>query len=446
MEFQLKIQKYSKKGHGLAPLPDRLGQAEVVGSVIGDTVEVELGKKKKKTYSTTLLNILNPSANRVTPRCKHVGKCGGCTWQQKKYEVQLEEKQEMLTPLFPIEPLPIIPCDDPWEYRNKMEFSFSQNRDGDKFLGLMIARSKGRVINLEECHLTSSWFIEVLKAVQKWWETSALKAYHMYSDTGTLRTLTLREGNEGKMVFLTISGNPEYCISGKEILSFKEAVRKIISNPSLFLRIQRIAKGMPTEFYEMHLGGPEQIEETLHIKGRDLTFKISPDSFFQPNPRQAEKLYARALDIAAPEAGDTVFDLYCGTATLGIIFAPYVKKVWGIELSPYAVCDAEVNIKANGIPNIKVYKGDVGERLALVSEAPSLAIIDPPRCGLNPRALKHLIRLAPKKILYISCNPKTQSENLTALLEAGYVLKTVQGVDQFPHTVHLETIALLEKS
>ena len=446
MELQLKIQKYSKRGHGLAPLPDRPSQAEVVGSVIGDTVEVELGKKKKKAYSTTLLNVLNPSADRVTPRCKHVGQCGGCTWQQKKYEAQLKVKQEMLKSLFPIEPMPIVPCDDPWEYRNKMEFSFSQNRDGEKFLGLMIARSKGRVINLEECHLTSPWFIEVLKAVRQWWEKSSLKAYHMYSDTGTLRTLTLREGNEGKMVFLTISGNPEYCIPGKEILAFKEAVRKVILNPSLFLRIQRIAKGTPTEFYEMHLGGPEQIEETLQVQGRDLTFKISPDSFFQPNPRQAEKLYTRALEIAAPQAGDTVFDLYCGTATLGIVFAPYVKKVQGIELSPYAVCDAEVNIKANGAKNITVYKGDVGERLSLVSEAPDLAIIDPPRCGLNPRALKHLIRLAPKKILYISCNPKTQSENLTALLEAGYVLKTVQGVDQFPHTVHLETIALLEKS
>jgi 23S rRNA (uracil1939-C5)-methyltransferase len=375
-----------------------------------------------------------------------VGQCGGCTWQQKKYEAQLEAKQERLKSLFPIEPMPIIPCEDPWEYRNKMEFSFSQNRDGEKFLGLMIARSRGRVINLEECHLTSPWFTEVLGAVRQWWEGSTLKAYHMYSDTGTLRTLTVREGNEGKMVFLTISGNPEYCIPGKEILAFKEAVRKVISNPSLFLRIQRIAKGTPTEFYEMHLGGPEQLEETLHVKGRDLTFKISPDSFFQPNPRQAEKLYSRALDIAAPQAEDTVFDLYCGTATLGIAFAPYVKKVQGIELSPYAVCDAEANIKANGLENITVYKGDVGERLSLVSEAPDLAIIDPPRCGLNPTALKHLIRLAPKKILYISCNPKTQSENLTALLEAGYVLKTVQGVDQFPHTVHLETIALLEKS
>ncbi|MCB1110754.1 MAG: 23S rRNA (uracil(1939)-C(5))-methyltransferase RlmD [Chlamydiia bacterium] len=440
--MKLTIQKYSKRGHGLASLEDRPSHAEVVGSVVGDTVEVELGKKKKRTYVATLLDVLESSPHRVTPRCRHVGTCGGCTWQQKAYAAQLEEKQALLKSLFKIEPLPLIPCKDPWEYRNKMEFSFSQNREGEKFLGLMIARSRGHVLNLEECHLTSAWFIDVLKVVRQWWEESPVKAYHQFSDTGTLRTLTLREG---KMVILTISGNPEYCLSAKEIHFFKKAVRGVIPDASLYLRIQRIAKGKPTEFYEMHLGGPEQVEETLEVEGRKLTFKISPDSFFQPNPRQAEKLYTRALELAAPQKDDLVYDLYCGTATLGIVFAPYVKRVVGIELSPYAVCDAEVNREVNGVQNLTVYKGDVGERLALMGDAPDIAIIDPPRSGLNPTALKHLIRLMPKKILYISCNPRTQSENITMLLEEGYQLKALQGVDQFPHTVHLETIALLEK-
>ncbi|MCB1108020.1 MAG: 23S rRNA (uracil(1939)-C(5))-methyltransferase RlmD [Chlamydiia bacterium] len=437
-----KIQKYSKKGHGLAPLPDRQRDAEVVGSVVGDTVLIELGKRKKRTYLTTLLDVVTPSKDRTPPRCKHVGVCGGCTWQQKSYEAQLKEKEKRLASLYPIKPLPIIPCETPWEYRNKMEFSFSQNKEGEKFLGLIIARSKGRVLNLEECHLTRGWFVEVLSAVRKWWEESSLQAYHPYSDRGTLRTLTLREG---KMVILTVSGNPDYCIPGNEIVAFKKAVRSVVENPSLFLRIQRAVKGSPTEFYEMHLGGPDQVEEVLHIKERKLTFKISPDSFFQPNPRQAEKLYTRALEMAAPKKGDTVFDLYCGTGTLGIVFAPYVKKVVGIELSPYAVCDGEVNMEENGIKNFTLLKGDVGERLASIEEVPDLVIIDPPRSGLNQTALKHLIRLSPKKILYISCNPATQSENIHHLFQEGYVLKEVQGVDQFPHTVHLETIALLEK-
>ncbi|WP_194847282.1 23S rRNA (uracil(1939)-C(5))-methyltransferase RlmD [Candidatus Neptunochlamydia vexilliferae] len=449
MESQTKIIKYSKRGHGLGTLEGRSAQVEVVGSVIGDTLLVELGKKKKRTFTSTLLKILNPSADRVPPLCQHVGSCGGCTWQQKSYPAQLATKQTHVAALFKQEPLPITPCDEPWHYRNKMEFTFSQNKEGERYLGLIIARSKGRVLNLEECHLTNPWFIDVLKAVRTWWEGTNLKAYHAYTDTGTLRTLTLREGKSTgeKMVILTISGNHDYCIHKTALDSFKEAVQKTLphENPSLFLRIHRIAKGKPSEFYEMHLGGPDLIHETLHVKEKALNFSISPDSFFQPNPVQAEKLFTRALEIAAPKPTDIVLDLYCGTATLGIVFAPYVKKVVGIELSPYAVCDAELNIAANNLTNITVHKGDVGAYLSEVLAPPNLAIIDPPRSGLTPTALTHLLRLAPQKILYISCNPTTQSENISTLLAQGYTLKTLQPVDQFPHTPHIENIAFLER-
>ncbi|MCP5504920.1 MAG: 23S rRNA (uracil(1939)-C(5))-methyltransferase RlmD [Chlamydiales bacterium] len=454
MEFQIKISKYSKRGHGLGTLqknPDSpFVSAEVVGTVVGDTALAELGKKKKKIYSTTLKEIVIPSGDRVTPRCKHAGTCGGCTWQQKAYLAQLQTKEKQIETLFGKKPLPIIPAEEPWHYRNKMEYTFSQNKEGKKFLGLIIARSKGRVLNLEECHLTSPWFIEVLTAVRHWWEKSSLKAYHAYTDQGTLRTLTLREGKRtgDKMVFITISGNPDFMINKTEIESFKKAVLDALpdESPSVFLRIQRIAKGTPTTFYEMHLHGPDLIEETLHVKGRELTFKISPDSFFQPNPFQAEKLYTEALKLADPEPSATFFDLYCGTATLGIVFAPYVKKVVGIELSPYAICDAEVNIQENNLSNITLHKGDVGKVLSQLSEAADIAIIDPPRSGLDPTAIKNLIKLSPKKIVYISCNPLTQSQNISELIAAGYSLKALQPVDQFPHTHHLENIAVLEKS
>ncbi len=454
MEFRLKISKYSKRGHGLGTVqktPESLPtHAEVVGTVIGDTVLAEIKKKKKKIYSTTLKEIIEPSADRVPPRCKHVGICGGCVWQQKEYNAQLQAKETQVATLFGQKPLPIIPAVDPWHYRNKMEYTFSQNKDGDKFLGLIIARSRGHVLNLEECHLTASWFVAVLTSVREWWKKSSLKAYHTYSDTGTLRTLTLREGKRtgDKMVFITISGNPDYCINKTELNGFKEAVLKALpgETPSIFLRIQRIAKGTPTEFYEMHLHGPDLIKETLHVNGRLLHFMISPDSFFQPNPLQAEKLYTQTLKLADPKPTDTVFDLYCGTGTLAIVFAPYVKKVIGIELSPYAVCDGELNYKANNISNITLHKGDVGAVLPRINAIPDLVIIDPPRSGLDPTALKHLIHLSPKKILYISCNPTTQSQNITELLPHGYTLKALQPVDQFPHTYHLENIALLEKN
>lgn len=454
MEFQIKISKYSKRGHGLGTLqktPDSPPvPAEVVGTVVGDTALAELGKKKKKIYSTTLKEIVIPSGDRVAPRCKHAGTCGGCTWQQKDYQAQLKTKQLQVETLFGKKALPIIPAEKPWHYRNKMEYTFSQNKEGEKFLGLIIARSKGRVLNLEECHLTAPWFIQVLTAVRQWWEKSSLKAYHAYSDQGTLRTLTLREGKRtgDKMVFITISGNPDFMINKTAIESFKKVVLEALpdESPSIFLRIQRIAKGTPTTFYEMHLHGPDLIEEVLHVNGRKLTFKISPDSFFQPHPVQAEKLYTEALKLADPNPSDTLFDLYCGTATLGIVFAPYVKKVVGIELSPYAICDAEVNIKENNLSNITLHKGDVGKVLSQLTETADIAIIDPPRSGLDPTAIKNLIKLSPKKIVYISCNPLTQSQNISELIAAGYTLKVLQPVDQFPHTYHLENIAILTRN
>ena len=440
--MKLKIEHYSKKGHGVAPIEGSSSVAEVIGAVRGDVVQVELLKKRKKAFQTKLLSLDEPSPDRIEARCSHAGICGGCSWQQMEYQAQLKEKMKLLTSLFDLEPLPIIPCVEPWHYRNKMEYSFSESLDGEKFLGLMQAGRKGRVLNLEECHLSPSWFIDVLKAVFEWFKKSPLHAYHQYKDLGTLRTLTLRSGN---MVILTISGNPSYFPSAKELQLFKKSVRDVLPDASLYLRIQKIAKGSPTEFFEMHLGGSEHVEERLHVKGRELRFKLSPDSFFQPNSRQAEKLFTRALEIAQPQKSDLVYDLYCGTGTLGMIFAPYVQKVIGVELSHYAVCDAEVNLKLNEIENVTILQGDVGSVLSKQEVRPDLVLLDPPRPGLTPKALEHLLRLSPKKILYISCNPRTQKENILVLSEGGYQLQLLQGVDQFPHTVHLETIALLEK-
>ena len=425
-------------------------EVEVVGTVVGDTVLVELGKRKKGKIAAALLEVVKPSPDRIAARCAHAGSCGGCSWQQKSYAAQLQTKEVRLQQLFPIKVDPIIPCDDPWHYRNKMEFSFSQNKKGERFLGLIIARSRGHVLNLEECHLTSPWFIEVLSAVRDWWERSTLLAYHSHSDRGSLRTLTVREGKRtgDKMIFLTISGNHDYFVNNAQLESFKAAVHAALpgESPSIFLRIQRICKGKPTDYYEMHLDGPDFIRETLRIKGREMHFHISPTSFFQPNTLQAEKLYARALELASPQPTDTLFDLYCGTATLAILFAPYVKRVVAIELSPYAVSDANVNVAVNQLSNITILKGDVGKKLAEINERPDLVLLDPPRSGLDPTALKELIALSPKKILYISCNPTTQSENISILLESGYELKSVQGVDQFPHTPHIENIAVLIKT
>jgi 23S rRNA (uracil1939-C5)-methyltransferase len=212
---------------------------------------------------------------------------------------------------------------------------------------------------------------------------------------------------------------------------------------------------MPTNFYEMHLHGPDHIRETLQVACTsdeppvNLTFKISPTAFFQPNTRQAEKLYSLAIQLTGlPERG-VVYDLYCGTGTLGICAAHKAKHVIGIELSPEASLDARANATANAVGNVEILCGSVPDILDQLrreggKHSPDLVMVDPPRAGLDPKAIRQLLDLRAPKILYISCNPVTQAENVIALVEAGYSIKVIQPVDQFPQTTHVENIVVLE--
>lgn len=454
LETELLIEKFSKKGRGVASYQD--DKVEVIGTVPGDRCTAKLSRRRKGWRIGFLKEIVERSPLRTLPRCAHVSECGGCSWQEIEYVSQLREKEEMVKRCFPetkADIFPIIACDDPWRYRNKMEFSFSQNRAGDRFLGLMQAGGKNRVVNLSECHLVSPWFAEVLIQVRNWWEESGLLAYRM-NDEGALRTLIMREGKRTgeKLVMLTVSGRPEFALTQSQIDGFVSVVRSLVPDASIFLRIQQAVKGSPTQFFEILLHGPDHIKEILEVDTgahkRSLTFKISPTSFFQPNPFQAEKLYSRALQMVDLPRGATVFDLYAGTATLGMSLSLQAARVLSIELNPHAVFDAQASAKINGIHNIVIHCGDVGVKLTeLRSEPgfipPDLAIVDPPRVGLDAQAIRHLLELKAKQILYISCNPDSQAENIKLLEEGGYELKALQPVDQFPHTPHIENIAVL---
>lgn len=455
----LVIKHLSTKGRGIAPLESG-SKVEVIGALAGEEVLVEVGQKKRHgVFKGFLQEVIKPSPDRVTPRCVHVPHCGGCTWQQMDYGAQLQAKQNMVHNAFKTlieeqkpEVLPIIGCPDPWRYRNKMEFSFSQTAAGKTYLGLVLAGGNGRVLNLTECHLTSQWMVRVVEEVRTWWEASNLAAYHHYRDTGHLRTLTVREAKQGKgkLVMLTVSGNPDFALTKEQVQGYVEALKRTTPDHetlSIFLRIQQLIKGSPTQFYEMHLSGPDHFLETMHIQGRALHFKVSPTSFFQPNTLQAEVLYNRSLSLLKDLPNARVYDLYCGTATISLALACVAKEVIGIELNPHAVMDAECNKELNQIQNLTLYKGDVGVILDQLkgSEAPSIAVVDPPRAGLDERALRNLLSLNAQQILYLSCYPPTQAENIQVLTQAGYRLVSVQPVDQFPHTMHVENIAYLER-
>lgn len=439
--MEAEVQGFSLKGYGLAE------DVEVAHVIPGDKILFELTRKKRLPKKGRLLEILTPSQDRVEPRCAHARTCGGCSWQQMAYPAQLKEKEKRVKTAFNRDPDPIIACPTPFAYRNKMEFTFSENRGGQKYLGLMIAQAEPYVFNLTECHLTNSWFAAVVSSVRTWWEASSLKAYFPPADAGSLRYLTLREGMRTgqKMAILNVSGNPEFALNRAQLDGFVQAVKAHDENMSVFLRIHQTKKGKPTQFFEMHLSGPDHILEELRLKSKTLSFKISPISFFQPNTLSAEILYDTAISLL-PESR-VVFDLYCGTGSLGMAASTKAKQVIGVELSPEAVIDAEENLKRNGIENMQVIQGDVGKVITSLLAGPTrpdAVIVDPPRAGLDALALHHLKTLRPKTIIYISCNPLTQAENTLELIKAGYTLKKLQPIDQFPHTYHIENIAYLE--
>lgn len=433
-QIDLLIEESSARGFGVCSLSG--ATVEVAHAIPGDRVRVELMRKKKRVQKGRLLELLSPSLDRIEPLCQHAFLCGGCTWQTMAYSAQLARKQGLLCKLFPGCVLPMIPCEDPWHYRNKMEFTFSENRAGMRYLGLMIAHAEPFVFNLEECRIASSWMAEVLQRVRAWWEASGLKAYHPHRDSGVLRYLTVRSSVRSgeKMAILNVS--QEWDVKDEE--SFCASVGEGIS---VFIRTHQTMKGVPTNFVEKRLKGEDSMIEELRLDRGTLKFKVSPSSFFQPNTLQAEKLYNAALRFLDQER--LVYDLYCGAGTISLAISLCAERVVGIELNPQAIKDAQENALLNGRRNVQFLQGDVGAALAQLSEKPDAVLVDPPRAGLDERALEQIINLAPRKIVYISCNPLTQAQNIRELIQHGYELKSVQGVDQFPHTAHIETVAFL---
>ncbi len=463
-KIPLIVERFNAKGRPIAHVVKTPGaapvQIELPYGVPGDCFSVAPGRTRRGKAKAYDLYLDTPSKDRVKPLCSHAEVCGGCPWQAVDYPVQLCFKQERIEKLFVhhiksgASIFPIIPSVSPWNYRNKMEFSFSQNRDGERFLGLMMLGGKGRVLNLKECPISSAWMIEALQSTSAWWYSSPLAAYHPHRDTGTLRTLTLREGKRtgAKMAILTVSGRAEYAIGRKEIFAWSQTLTGLFPNISCFLRVQQACKGMPTQFYEWHLSGPSCLEEKMILdlgeKSCELRLQISPSSFFQTNTFQAERFYSEALKLLDVSPEEHVIDLYAGTATIGMALSKKVKKVTSIEINPYAVLDAKANIAANAISNLDLVQADAGEALLKLSEKsdftpPGAFVVDPPRGGLGPKALEPILALKPSKLLYISCNPATQLTDIDELVKGGYRLALLQPVDQFPHTPHVENIALL---
>ncbi len=423
----------------------------------GDRVKASFFKIKKHYAHADLVEIIKESPDRIKPKCPYSGICGGCQLQFMPYEKQLEFKKQHVIDSFerigkiydpPVED--VIPCEDVFYYRNKLEFSFGYDADMNFTLGYHVPGRRFDIMDIKECHLMSPFASEIANAVRDFMKRKKWPPFKYSCGEGFLKALFLREGkNTGEfMVNLATSDDtPEdFDESMEEFVSMLLALPGSPGITSIY-RSKIISKrGQPRRTEETLLHGKPVLTETLKTKnGDNLVFDIPPQAFFQVNTVQAEVLYNEILKIVEDKSPDLVFDLFCGTGSIAMFIAKSVERVTGVELNKDSVKIASANATKNGIFNMDFFQGDVNKMISTLKERPSLVVVDPPRAGLAKKFIKQLSEFDSPVIVYVSCNPSTLARDCEELKEYGYAVKKIQPVDMFPHTFHIENVCLLER-
>ncbi len=467
--LQLEIIDYAFEGKGIAKvdIDERPGKKFVVfvhGAFPGDVVKAQIIKKKKSYAEAKVLDVVVPSKYRTEPKCSHFGICGGCKQQNLDYSAQLKFKREQVLDVFDkigglesFEVFDILPSENIFYYRNKMEFSFADKRwltpkeieqnsdslqDRNFALGLHIPRIYDKALDINECYLQSEISGGILNLTREFFKSRGTTIFTTKTHEGNLRNLVIKQSKhtDDLMVNLVTSEDNEDLMKeySQELLDKFPEITTIINNVN--------RKKSQTAFgdYEKIYHGPGVIYDYI---GK-YKFRISANSFFQTNTLQGERLYQVAVDFAEFSEDDIVYDLYSGAGTITIFISEYVRKVYGFESVDAAVKDAEVNVKENGIENVGFFLADLNKSFSYLIEKtgipkPTVIVADPPRGGMNPRTVRDIVRLSPKKVVYVSCNPATQARDINLLAEAGYKLIKIRPVDMFPHTHHIENVALL---
>jgi 23S rRNA (uracil1939-C5)-methyltransferase len=444
-ELELKIDSLAYGGNGVARLNGFV--VFVRRGLPGDTVRARVTNVKRNHAEALALEVIEPGAPRVEAPCTHYPACGGCRFQDLAYEAQVAAKEEQVREALrriggladpPLEP--IVPAEEIFHYRNKLEYSFTSTPSGPA-LGFHKAGRWDEVLDIERCWLTTDLGNGIREAVRDWARAERLPAYDQAEHTGYLRHLVVREGrNTGQALvqLVTAPGN----LTAED--TFVSALRQFEEVRSIHWAVNdRPAEvtNLPTRL----LWGEEAIEEELG----GLRFRVRPNAFLQTNTRMAERLYQLTLEHAGLTGEETVYDLYCGIGTIGLTFAREALTVWGIEVSEESVACALENAELNGIHNAAFFAGEVGEAIAELRDRagdPDVVVVDPPRAGLSGKALRRIARLEPPRIVYVSCNPTTLAGNVKTLAaDWGYRLDRATPVDMFPHTPHVETVALLTR-
>src|SRR5438128_1816407 len=443
-ELELTIDSLAFGGNGVARLDGFV--VFVRRGLPGDTVRARVTKVQRRHAEALATEIVKPGPRRVEAPCTHYPACGGCRFQDLAYDAQLEAKaswvEDSLRRIAGIDapPLePILGAEEQFHYRNKMEYSFTQLEDGPA-LGLHKAGRWDEVLEIEQCWLTTELGNRIRNTMRDWAREEKLEAYDQGEQKGYLRHLVVREGrNTGQALVQLVTHQRERFDRERliEVLTQFPEVRSIHWSVN---DTPAEVTNLPTEL----LWGEEAIEESIG----GLRFRVRPNAFLQTNTRMAERLYELAREFAALGGGETVYDLYCGIGTIGLVLAGNALTVWGIDVSEESIACAIENAELNGITNAAFFAGNVGQSLAELHERtgdPDVVVVDPPRAGLAGKALRRLGEIGAPRIVYVSCNPTTLASDSKRLHEDyGYELVRARPVDMFPHTPHVETVALLE--
>ena len=442
-ELELRIDALAFGGNGIARLPigDRGYVVFVRDAIPGDLVRAVITKRKRDYAEARTLEVLEPGPDRIAPVADHPG----APWQILPYERQLEVKAEQvddalrrLGRLDGFELEPIVPAVETWRYRNKLEYSFGE-QDGELVCGFHAPGSWERILHIEDCLLASERGNEVRRLVLDTCRELGLGAYDRRAQTGFLRNLVVREGRRTGQVQARLVTSPGEFDEAAFVAAVAPHVDSLV-----WTRAAGVGETTQGGVDEL-LAGPVRIEEDLS----GLRFALSPEAFFQTNTEMAERLYATAAEFAALKGWERVYDLCCGIGTIGLTLAPRAAEVLGVEIVEEAVTDAALNARANELPNARFIAGDVRpvlKDLAEQGQRPDVVVVDPPRAGLSKKVVARIAEAAPKRIVYVSCNPTTLAPNAAQLTEAGYRLVRVRPVDMFPQTPHIECVALLERS
>ena len=410
-------------------------------TVIGDQVEAKAMKVKKNYGFAHLERIIKPSESRITPLCPVAKQCGGCQLQSMSYEEELRYKERKIygniTRIGGFKDVPMLPImgmDEPWRYRNKAQFPWGLDKEGKPVAGFYAGRTHA-IIGCEDCLLGVEENRDVLRRIKSHMERYHLAHYDESTHKGLIRHTLIRKGFQtGELMVCQV-------INGNQLPHSEELVKSLLEIPgmaSISVNVNKEQTNVILGNKVENLFGPGYITDYIG----SVQYRISPLSFYQVNPVQTKKLYETALEYAGLTGGETVWDLYCGIGTISLFLAQKARKVYGVEIVLQAIDDARENARLNGIENAEFFVGKAEEVLPEQFEKnqvyADVIVVDPPRKGCDEKCLETIVKMGPKRVVYVSCDSATLARDLKYLAENGYELAKVRGCDMFPWTTHCE--------